>query len=1194
MTVNPSENLCTRCGAAISADTAGGLCPRCLMALNFESRTVPEDAGTGHCPLPFSPGELAGKFPQFEVLECLGRGGMGVVYKARQKALDRIVAIKVLAGEWHGDSGFAERFAREAKTLAQMNHPNIVTVHDFGESGGLFYLVMEYVDGVNLRDLLGEGRLTPEQALAIVPPICDGLQYAHEKGIVHRDIKPENLLLDRFGRVKIADFGIASLVGATGDRAGTPPYMAPEQSAAHGAESSVVDHRADIHALGVVLYEMLTGERPGKDVMAPSRKVQIDVRLDEMVLRALDKNPELRYQTADDFKTVLAMLTEVGGVKAADVSPAKADVSAVASVEEPDPSRVPGRWALFLLLLGVAFCFNGVGRMMISPMALILALVLGIRAWRSQWGKVAVIGAAWVIVPYAGWMVLSLMKMSWPPETEVNSPGNPAARTGVAGRAAQEPAANAAPGSNMEEAVSPPAMRPDTSPGDTLLTRVMFTLSHPAGSGPAEVRIPLSVGRGEDTGWEPAEPGFLTPPDGRKRLFRVRAAADKAGYLTAWISTSLEGNGDWKESALQVGNGLGGSISAPDGLRLQVSTDRPGGDYFMEELRGLASDRIIAMGLENPEQSFSAWNVLGERVNAGKLSPTDARALVAGSTAWLRLEYPGGYWETLPWLAPLWQDVFNHRLVTDQEVLDLLQAFYSKPLIHHLPRIRQGRAITLEIGMRNIWNDNLLNHVLFCNVRSVSVDGQEVVPRYGNDNSGECGSWEEFSCGLPVESLPPGRHLLKCEVDSALIPLEATKALRNHPGQKWPDGVRRWTRTAEAELLVYAEDEVIVALSDDPALDPTARVGLHDGQVIVRKNAAGRTTATVPLRLHMEGQQQNTVPFSLAVTLNAGGESYRCGSFYQDGKGVSQKRDATGSERSELVVEIAELPPEIMEADLVLSPDPGFIESRGHVKAIWGKDIVMKAVPLRRLDVSADADGKATADSKADRDRLNDESTLRKLPDARVIQVGLDDPEGHQSAWIVLKERVEAGKFGANEANDLMEKLTSWLRREHPQGTLKLPDFLWQLLDSLYNRGLVLDQKAIAFLQVFHGNGSVDPLPLARVGDPVKLRCEIGSPFRDVWFGLNVLTELRSITVDGQAVEIRGRKSWRISGATGNECKLELPSLPAGEHTLRCEIFRALVPQPDLPGLGEEATAADWPPAKQSWTTPFERELVVE
>lgn len=289
---------CSQCGRPLPADAPGGLCPSCVMAMNLSPETwmSTRDSAAEKAPPP-SPEEMAERFPNFEITECLGRGGMGVVYKAQQKALDREVAIKVLAGEWQDDPEFAKRFEREAKTLAQMSHPNIVTVHDFGEADGLYYIVMEYVDGVNLRDLLTDGKMAPDQALAIVPPICEALEYAHDKGVVHRDIKPENLLLDRDGRVKIADFGIASLVGPTTDVSGTPSYMAPEQM------NGSVDRRADIYALGVVLYEMLTGDRPEKDVVAPSKKVELDVKIDEMVLRALEKEPERRYASATEFKT---------------------------------------------------------------------------------------------------------------------------------------------------------------------------------------------------------------------------------------------------------------------------------------------------------------------------------------------------------------------------------------------------------------------------------------------------------------------------------------------------------------------------------------------------------------------------------------------------------------------------------------------------------------------------------------------------------------------------------------------------------------------------------------------------------------------------------------------------------------------------------------------------------------------------
>ena len=279
------------------------------MALNFGPETVFTGEPAAAAP-PASPEELATHFPHLEILECLGRGGMGVVYKARQKSLGRLVALKLLAPEREKDPQFAERFAREAQALAQLDHPHIVTVHDFGQTNGFFYLLMEFVDGVNLRHLLRSRKLTPEEALAIVPPLCEALQFAHERGIVHRDIKPENLLLAKDGRVKIADFGIAKMLGADAQvaeeqAAGTPGYMAPEQR----ETPPRVDSRADIYSLGVVFYEMLTGELPAAKIQPPSRKVQVDVRIDEIVLRALEAKPELRFQTAAELRTEVETLT---------------------------------------------------------------------------------------------------------------------------------------------------------------------------------------------------------------------------------------------------------------------------------------------------------------------------------------------------------------------------------------------------------------------------------------------------------------------------------------------------------------------------------------------------------------------------------------------------------------------------------------------------------------------------------------------------------------------------------------------------------------------------------------------------------------------------------------------------------------------------------------------------------------------
>jgi len=319
------ESTCPRCGAEVDASVASGICPTCLLkqaALGTAADSIPATPWT-----PPTVEEIGSEFEQLEIMELIGHGGMGAVYKAKQKSLGRLVALKILAPQHADNPDFADRFSREGKILAEVTHPNIVTVHDFGRAGDFYFLLMEFVDGVNLRQAMTAGRLASKQALAIVPPICEALQFAHDRGIVHRDIKPENLLLDKEGRIKIADFGIARMLRTddaeltpqtdgtsatspseeitTGEEEltrdavlGTPKYMAPEQR----DEPGEVDHRADIYSLGVVLYEMLTGELPSAALLPPSRKVEVDVRLDEIVLRALDQNPNLRYGNATEFR----------------------------------------------------------------------------------------------------------------------------------------------------------------------------------------------------------------------------------------------------------------------------------------------------------------------------------------------------------------------------------------------------------------------------------------------------------------------------------------------------------------------------------------------------------------------------------------------------------------------------------------------------------------------------------------------------------------------------------------------------------------------------------------------------------------------------------------------------------------------------------------------------------------------------
>ena len=371
-----TTRTCPECGKPLAQNGLRGLCPECMMKVGLAAQTG--EAGPGGTqvvpPEPKPPptlAEVAQLFPQLEILECLGCGGMGAVYKARQPRLDRFVALKILTrdrADTRRDARFVERFEREARALAKLSHPNIVGMYEFGQVEGLPYFIMEYVDGLNVRQLEKARKLAPREALEIIPQICAALQFAHDEGIVHRDIKPANILLDKKGRVKIADFGIAKIMGGTPLIAsdaeklatkpgegltqdqvlGTPDYMAPEQV----EHPQTVDHRADIYSLGVVFYEMLTGELPLGRFQPPSRKVQIDVRLDEIVLHTLEKEPERRYQHASEVKTDL----EAFGSTAAPAASIKAAAGEPPQLERVKDARRLVRWpATGLMAIGLCF-----------------------------------------------------------------------------------------------------------------------------------------------------------------------------------------------------------------------------------------------------------------------------------------------------------------------------------------------------------------------------------------------------------------------------------------------------------------------------------------------------------------------------------------------------------------------------------------------------------------------------------------------------------------------------------------------------------------------------------------------------------------------------------------------------------------------------------------------------------------------
>lgn len=267
----------------------------------------------------------------YRILAPLGQGGMAHVYKARQENLDREVAVKVLPPWYASDRNFVDRFKQEAHLVARLKHPNIVIIHDYSESGGHLYIVMELVDGGTLKQVLDKfrasaspgrlGGMDLEEANRIFQPLCSALAYAHEKGIIHRDIKPVNVLMDSSGRPILSDFGIAKAPAASngltrpGAGVGTPEYMSPEQC--RGEE---VDGRADIYALGVLLFESLTGQTPfvGDNYHAlahshlyaqppdpRSLNPQLSASVCRVINTALEKKPERRYQRATDMAYAL-------------------------------------------------------------------------------------------------------------------------------------------------------------------------------------------------------------------------------------------------------------------------------------------------------------------------------------------------------------------------------------------------------------------------------------------------------------------------------------------------------------------------------------------------------------------------------------------------------------------------------------------------------------------------------------------------------------------------------------------------------------------------------------------------------------------------------------------------------------------------------------------------------------------------
>lgn len=248
------------------------------------------------------PGELNSLLPAYEVKQLIACGGMGAVYLARQKSLDRSIALKVLPREFGKDDVFRKRFAAEAKAMARLRHPNLIGVHDFGEAGGYLYLTMDFVDGKSLFHSARGKAIAQRTAARVVLGICEGLAHAHKAGIIHRDIKPANILIGSDRKPRIGDFGLACHADGEEDSRlhyGTPHYAGPEVV----EDPSQASKRSDVYAVGVILYELLTGELPGSSFTPPSRTTAqtVDTRFDKIVRRAIHPAPGLRFADAGEM-----------------------------------------------------------------------------------------------------------------------------------------------------------------------------------------------------------------------------------------------------------------------------------------------------------------------------------------------------------------------------------------------------------------------------------------------------------------------------------------------------------------------------------------------------------------------------------------------------------------------------------------------------------------------------------------------------------------------------------------------------------------------------------------------------------------------------------------------------------------------------------------------------------------------------
>src|SRR5262245_12801764 len=321
---------CERCGAALPDEGWEGLCPKCLVRVSLETPALAADAanesGESEIQKPKAPLGKVRYFGDYELLEEIAHGGMGVVFKARQVSLNRIVALKMILAGPYASKDFVQRFRTEAEAAAKLQHPNIVAIHEVGEHEGHHYFSMDYVEGQNLAQLVRDKPLPAQRAAAYVKTIAEAIHYAHQQGILHRDLKPSNVLIDQFDQPRVTDFGLAkrlatdsqpstqdSQLTATGQVIGTPNYMPPEQA---GGKRGAIGPHTDVYSLGAILYYLLTARPPffaetfeetlfqvsNADVPSPRLlNASLPRDLETICLKCLEKEPLRRYRSPQEL-----------------------------------------------------------------------------------------------------------------------------------------------------------------------------------------------------------------------------------------------------------------------------------------------------------------------------------------------------------------------------------------------------------------------------------------------------------------------------------------------------------------------------------------------------------------------------------------------------------------------------------------------------------------------------------------------------------------------------------------------------------------------------------------------------------------------------------------------------------------------------------------------------------------------------